>query len=100
MKNKAQVVLDSLKEAEGDFTPQEKELINTGYIHIRDSHMFGDAPLFKKGNDYKFVYQGKVMTPQEIYDDLVQNWDPQSEEEVSWKMDSIKGYFKAFGIKD
>ena len=99
MKTKAQIVFDALKEAEGDFTPQEKELVNAGYIHIKDHQKWGYAPVFKKGSDYKFVYQGKVMSAQEMYDDLVANWRPAAQSERDWMVSQMKSEFKAIGAK-
>jgi len=99
--SKARQIIKILIEAQGDFSSKEKELVDQGYYHIKDHHMFGYAPLFKneKTGEYKFVYQGKIMTPTEMYKDLVDNWRPVTRDEQDYRVSRMKAEFKAIGAE-
>jgi len=99
--SQARKILKALTEVEGDFSPKEKELIAQGYYHVKDHHKFGYAPVFKneETGEYKFLYQGKVMTPTEVYQDLVDNWRPAARDEQNWRVSQMKAEFKAIGAE-
>jgi hypothetical protein len=75
------------------FSPTEQTLIDQGFRMIREYNPFGYAPCFAKGKEIRFVVGEKIMTCQEMYDSLQENWIPQAQKEVLWKLDSMKQYF-------
>ena len=75
----------------------EKKLIDKGYIMIREYNPFGYAPCFKhpKTNDIKYIgFGNKILNKQEMYQDLIENWIPQSKEGIDFKLNRIKEYLQ------
>ncbi len=78
-----------------NWNESEKELIAKGYIMIREYNPWGYTPCFVKypEKDIKFILGTKILSPQQMYQNLLENWVPSKEEEIRFKEFGLKRYF-------
>lgn len=68
-----------------------------GMYMYREYHIFGYYPAFRSrdGKEHLFYFGGKFYNPAELLADLQENWVPQAQDEVLYKLDHMEGAFKS-----
>lgn len=67
-------------------TQHEREMAMQadGYIYIQEYFPWGKTPLWRQGTAHRFLDQGDILTPRELYQRLNATWRPTAREDIDY----------------
>lgn len=75
-----------------------EEAISRGFIQIREYNPWGFNPCFRNFETGELLFDdnGELICPQEMHRRLKEDWIPQAQREVLWKLDFMGSYFSEY----